>query len=201
MIVEYRALDAKHKEPYTIEVDYMDRDEMRVLLRDHLQSIRQCYFRLEKPNEPSTDGGEGEQIDNADDSDGSDAGNDAGATAEGEEQLNKEDILKLQKANHSAQQTFDALFKGHDNPSKEFLIRNDSPQSEAEILETLVQKAREGLTNRPGGLDAIQFTEASNNLESCRKLLDVLTSDTQSDAPAIWPFVKLIRFVETTFTE
>jgi hypothetical protein len=195
VIVEYRALDHRHNQLYTVEVDFMDRNEMNDFLRDHLHNYRQWYFKLEKPKERRTAGADWERAGSSDISDEEDDAEIAGQEAD---KLQPDEIVKLQKAQQSARETFKALFKGPDAPTIEDLVQQDSFEAETAILDTLLHKAIEGLSNRPGGKEATQYTGASDGLESCTELLDLLTTDSQGDAPSIWPFVKLIRFVPAT---
>jgi hypothetical protein len=110
------------------------------------------------------------------------------------EELDEQEILDYQRANITALQTFDALFKGQDKLTQEFLVRDDSPDSEAEILEVLVQKAAQGLSSRTEWPNNTQHTNTSNSLDECRRYLDLLTTNPKTDQPAMWPFIKLIRF-------
>lgn len=187
-------MDEKHEKPYTVEVDYMDPKEMRDFLGDHLQSYRRCYFELERPKMMHAKDEAWIPADDADDLNGAEDGDDA--------KLTQIEIVKLQKAKQSAQETFKALFKEPDEPSREDLVRDDSPDAEAEILDALLEKTKKGLTNRPGGAETILYVKApddlgKDDLEECRDLLDLLTTDPRGDTPAIWPFIKLIRLANS----
>lgn len=186
-------MDEKHKQPYTVEVDFMDREEMREFLGDHLRSYRRWYFELKRPEIMRAKGEDWIPADDADDSNGSEDGEEA--------DLTQIEIVKLQKAQQSAQETFKALFKGSDEPTLEDIVRDDGPEAESEILDALLAKAIRGLANRPGGEEATLYKKASEDLEKCRELLDILTTDSRGETPAIWPFIKLIRLVKTVPTE
>ncbi|CEJ60465.1 hypothetical protein PMG11_09038 [Penicillium brasilianum] len=185
VIVEYHGVDEKHRQPYTVEVDYMDRKEMREYLEHHLRSYRQWYFELERPKMTRIKDEDWIPADDADDLNGSEDGD--------EVKLTSNEIVNLQKAQQSTQEAFKALFKGSDEPTLKDLVRDDSHEAESEILDTLMAKAIRGLANRPGGEEAILYTEASDGVQECRELLDLLTTDSRGDTPAVWPFIKLIR--------
>ncbi|KAJ5381359.1 uncharacterized protein N7496_003787 [Penicillium cataractarum] len=183
--VEYRAVDEEHQKPYTVEVDFMDPKEMKGFLEDHLQSYRRWYFELEKPKEMRPTDEDWNTAYDADGVEGFEDGDEA--------KLTQSEIVKLQKAKQSAQETFKALFKGADEPSLEDLVRDGNPEAEIGILDALFEKAKKGLTSRPGGEEAVLYTETSQGLEECRELLDLLTTDSRGETPAVWPFIKLIR--------
>lgn len=185
MTVEYRAVDETHNQPYTVEVDFMKQNEMRDVLWDHLQNIRQYYFKVEQPGELANS-----RVEDSDDSESEDAE----ASADDEDKLTRKELVKLERGKKSADLILEALFKGDAKLDKQFLVRSDSAEAEDEILDTLLQMATEGLLDRPGGPDAVRYTEACPDLGSCKDLLDLLTTNPRGEEPAIWPFVKLIRF-------
>lgn len=185
MTVEYRAVDEKHNRPYTVEVDFMEQNEMRDVLWDHLQNIRQYYFKVEQPREVAHS-----RVEDSDDSENEDAE----ASADDEDKLTRKELVKLERGKRSADLILEALFKGDAKLDKEFLVRSGSAEAEDEILDTLLQIATDGLLDRPGGPDAVRYAEACPDLGSCKDLLDLLTTNPRGDEPAIWPFVKLIRF-------
>jgi hypothetical protein len=178
--VEYRAVDETHNQPYTVEVDFMEHNEMRDVLWDHLQNIRQYYFKVEQPRELAHS--------RAEDSDDSE-NEDAEPTADDEDKLTRKELVKLERGKKSADLILEALFKGDAKLDKKFLVRSDSAEAEDEILDTLLQIVTERLLDRPGGPDAVRHTEACPDLGSCKDLLDLLTTNPRGDEPAIWPFV------------
>jgi hypothetical protein len=162
---------------------------MREYLEHHLRGYRRWYFELERPELTRVKDEDWIPPDDADDLGGSEDGDDA--------KLTSAEIVKLQKAHQSAQETFKALFKGSDEPTLKDLVRDDSPEAESETLDTLLAKAIRGLANRPGGEEATLYAEASDGVKECGELLDLLTTDSRGDTPAIWPFIKLIRLERT----
>ncbi|EPS34439.1 hypothetical protein PDE_09403 [Penicillium oxalicum 114-2] len=199
VIVEYRPLDGQHSQPYTIEVDYMDTEEMHELLREHLESIRQHYFLLEMPSEADKEPGEEDMKPGTKGHGASESQSIEHDNSNDDGRLTTDEIIQLKKANHSARQTFDCLFKGDNKPSLETLIQRDSldtedgPDTQKRIITDLMQRAKNGLSHRPGGPCAIQYTETPNGIEEFQTLLDSLTSDFRDDTAAIWPFIKSIR--------
>lgn len=174
-----------HNRPYTVDVDFMEQKKMRDVLWDHLQNIRQYYFKVEQPRALTQS-----CVEDSDDSEDEDAE----ASPDDEDKLTRKELVKLERGKKSADLILEALFKGDAKLDKEFLVRTDTAEAEDEILDTLLQIAIEGLIDRPGGPDAVRHTEACPDLESCKDLLDLLTTNPRGDEPAIWPFVKLIRF-------
>ncbi|KAF7716390.1 Dynamin family protein [Penicillium ucsense] len=199
VIVEYRALDEQHSQNYTIEVEYMSSDEMQELLRKHLESVRQYHFQLERPmkverEKPDDDNGT-EIIESGHD----DNEDKIHERADDEDELTPEERAYLKKANHSAHQTFDSLFKGGQKPTDKFLLQEDQPDTrdgpntQSKIIAELLKEVKRGLIHRPGGPDAVRYKEAAENFQTFTALLDRLTSDNLGELPAIWPFIRLIR--------
>lgn len=195
VVVEYRAVDDQHTRPYTIEAELMDMNEMRELLWQLLQSVRLCYFKVERAANPPEGYGNTDETDNVSDDTDTDDAEDANDPGDEVEELDEQEILRYQRSNITALQTFDALFKGQDKLTQELLVREDGPDPEAEILEMLVHKASKGLSSRTEWPDTTQHTNTSDSLDECRRNLDFLTTNPKTDQPAIWPFIKLIRFV------
>lgn len=84
-----------------------------------------------------------------------------------------------------AKDTFKAMFRGRMN-NDSFLLRG----SQREVLQTLVRWAEE---QRPS--QAVNFQQ-NLSLEQCSDSLFVLSSERLSrSGPAIWPFIKTIKFV------
>lgn len=194
-MVEYRAVDNQHTRPYTIEAELMSLDEMRELLSQLLQSVRLYYFKVERVANPPKGHGKGDETDNGSDCTDTDDAEGTNDPGDETEQLAEQEKLQYQKANITALQAFDALFKGQDKLTQEFLVRDDDPDSEFEILETLVQKAANGLSSRTEWPNSTRHITISDNLDECRRNLDLLTTSPKTEKPAIWPFIKLIRFV------
>lgn len=64
------------------------------------------------------------------------------------------------------------------------------------LLSQLERWASASLALRPGGLDALEYSVVAGDIEECRDILDMLTASNAGNGnPAIWPFIKLIRFV------
>ncbi|KAJ5974022.1 hypothetical protein N7481_011232 [Penicillium waksmanii] len=75
----------------------------------------------------------------------------------------------------------------------EFFARPGA-ETEIEILQGLKALALDRLTFRPGGSSSLQYTVVADDLESCKDTLDSLTDSLEdSNTPALWPFIKLIR--------
>jgi hypothetical protein len=46
------------------------------------------------------------------------------------------------------------------------------------------------------GTDALEFSVVAGDLKECTECLDILTAESRDDdSPALWPFIKLIRYV------
>lgn len=96
-----------------------------------------------------------------------------------------------------AWETFQSLFRSQPRLTMDFLSE-DRDEAYDEILYELERWAYAGLTHRPGGTDALDYSAVAGDLRECKDLLDTLTADHQGDGnPALWPFVKLIRSVLT----
>ncbi|KAF9893535.1 hypothetical protein FE257_010847 [Aspergillus nanangensis] len=93
-----------------------------------------------------------------------------------------------------AQHTLTSLFPNHPEIDHDFLLREEA-NAEVDILETLQNCAMDNLDYRPGGRDALHHVVVAQDSEDCMVELDKLTTDpTDVTRPAIWPFVKLIRW-------
>jgi hypothetical protein len=195
VVVEYRAVDDQHTRPYTIEAELMNPDEMRELLSQLLQSVRLCYFKVDRVETPPGGHGIGDETDNGSDYSDTEDAEGTNDPSDEVEELEDQEKLEYQKANITALQTLDALFKGQDKLTQAFLVRDDGPNCEAEILDNLVQKAAEGLSGRTEWPNTTKHTSTSGSLDECRRNLDWLTTNPKTEQPAIWPFIKLIRFV------
>jgi hypothetical protein len=91
-------------------------------------------------------------------------------------------------------ETIEAIFSDRSDLTIEYLSR---PGAELEILQELRQSAMDRLTFRPGGSSSLKYSVVAGDLETCKDELDSLTNDPEdSNAPALWPFIKLIRFVD-----
>lgn len=110
--------------------------------------------------------------------------------------------LKSQEEQHScrdaadrAWETFRSLFSTQPRLTMEFLSA-DFDGAYPELLEQLERWAYAGLTLRPGGPDALEHSVIAGDLTECKESLDLLTANNMNDGrPALWPFIKLIRFV------
>ncbi|KAJ5495335.1 hypothetical protein N7539_000451 [Penicillium diatomitis] len=172
VIVEYRALDEQHSQNYTIEVEYMSADEMQELLREHLESVRQYHFRLQRPMKVEREKPDDDNVPEIIEFGHDDNEDKIHERADDEDELTPEEMVYLKKANHSARQTFDSLFKGGQKPTDEFLLQEDQPDTsdglntQSKIIAELLKKAKRGLIHRPGGPDAVRYKEAAENFET-----------------------------------
>jgi hypothetical protein len=90
-------------------------------------------------------------------------------------------------------ETLQAIFRNRSDLTIEYLSR---PEAELEIRQELKELAMDRLTFRPGGSSSLQYSVVAGDLENCKDELDRLTNDSgDRNAPALWPFIKLIRFV------
>lgn len=91
-------------------------------------------------------------------------------------------------------ETLQAIFRKRSDLTIEYLSR---PDADLEILRELKQSAVDQMAFRPGGSSSLQYFVVADDLESCKDKLDGLTHDQiDSSTPALWPFIKLIRFVD-----
>ncbi|KAF3395943.1 hypothetical protein F1880_007066 [Penicillium rolfsii] len=192
VVVEYRAVDDQHTRPYTIETEFMNMNEMRDLLWQLLSSVRLCYYKVDRVVNSPGGHGKGNETDNGFDCIDTDT-EDENDPGDEVEELDEQEILQYQKSNITALQTFNALFKGQDKLTHEFLVRDDGPEAEDEILKFLVDKAAKVLSQRMEWPNTTQDINISESLDECRDKLDLLTTNPKTDQPAIWPFIKLIR--------
>jgi hypothetical protein len=94
-----------------------------------------------------------------------------------------------------AWETFQSLFSSQPRLTMEFLSE-DRDEAHDKILYELERWAYAGLTHRPGGTDALDYSAIAGDLRECKEQLDMLTADHQRGShPAFWPFIKLIRSV------
>ncbi|KAJ5495798.1 hypothetical protein N7539_000914 [Penicillium diatomitis] len=88
-------------------------------------------------------------------------------------------------------ETLEAIFHGREDLTLEYLSQ---PGKENEILSALKEEALRALSSRLTGSDSSQLLFVADDLEDCKEQLDVLTSGPEdSNRPALWPFIKLIR--------
>jgi hypothetical protein len=106
-----------------------------------------------------------------------------------------EDWAEYEAMGKRSHETLEAIFSDRSDLTIEFLSRPGA-EIEIEILQELKALALNRLSFRPGGLSSLQYTAFADDMESCKDKLDSLTdSPEDSDVPALWPFIKLIRFV------
>ncbi|KAJ5827497.1 hypothetical protein N7447_004260 [Penicillium robsamsonii] len=92
-----------------------------------------------------------------------------------------------------AWETFRSLFSNQPRLTMEFLSA-DFDDAQSKLLEQLERWAYAGLTLRPGGPDAHEYSMIAGDLAECKDSLDLLTANNMDDGkPALWPFIKLIR--------
>lgn len=105
-----------------------------------------------------------------------------------------EALEQRQKSAATAWKTFRSLFAHQPRLTEEYLSE-DRNEAFDEILNSLERWAYAGLTNRPGGADATDFSAIAGDARECKDLLDMLMADLPGDvSPAIWPFIKIVRY-------
>ncbi|KAJ5692624.1 hypothetical protein N7462_002047 [Penicillium macrosclerotiorum] len=77
-----------------------------------------------------------------------------------------------------AWETFQSLFRSQPRLTMDFLSEDKDGAYEA-ILYELERWAYAGLTHRPGGNDALDYSAIAGDLRECKELLDMLTADHQ----------------------
>lgn len=91
--------------------------------------------------------------------------------------------------------TLQSLFPNEGDLTEAFLS-NEEPDAEDRILARLREWAMAGLNHRPGGSDFLHYTIRARDIRHCRENIDILTvASREPQRPALWPFVKLIRWV------
>jgi hypothetical protein len=95
-------------------------------------------------------------------------------------------------------ETLKSLFPDEADMTEQFLS-SEAPGAQERILGRLKEWALAGLDHRPGGPNALNLTLTADNIHDCKGNLDVLTVTPGRDGgtPAIWPFVKLIRYLRS----
>lgn len=105
-----------------------------------------------------------------------------------------EERQKCRETADRAWETLESLFKDEPELSLEYVSR-DEEGAETAILAQLERWALIGLAHRPGGSNSLQYSVISGDIDECKHQLDTLTADSPgSNRPALWPFIKLIRF-------
>ncbi|KAJ5232893.1 hypothetical protein N7468_005849 [Penicillium chermesinum] len=100
---------------------------------------------------------------------------------------------KLRETAGRAWETLNSLFGRYDKLDHEFLS-DETEGADVVIQSTLAQWARDEMSRRPGGLNSLQYSVVTGDLEACKSQLDKLTSNESSDEhPVLWPFIKVIR--------
>lgn len=75
-------------------------------------------------------------------------------------------------------------------------LSEDYDNAHSDIIAQLERWAFASLAVRPGGPDALDYSAVAGDTEECKSILDMLTGGASSTGtPAMWPFIKLIRFV------
>lgn len=107
-----------------------------------------------------------------------------------------EEQQKCRDAAAKAWETLQSLFKNQPRLTIEFLS-DESENARTDILAQLERWAHAGLARRHGGADALEYSAIAGDIEECQSTLDQLAADDpEGGGPALWPFIKLIRFVE-----
>lgn len=105
----------------------------------------------------------------------------------------EEDWAEYQAIAKRSHKALEAIFRDRSDLTTEYLCRSGL---EMDILQELKSLALNRLAFRPGGSSSLQYTAVADDLESCKDKLDSLTDNPgDSDTPALWPFIKLIRLV------
>jgi hypothetical protein len=113
-----------------------------------------------------------------------------------QELKSQEEQQKCRDEAERAWETFQSLFNDQPGLTMEHLSE-DYEGAHSSLLTQLERWASAGLALRPGGLDAVEYSVIAGDIEECRDALDMLTgSNIREGKPALWPFIKLIRFVE-----
>lgn len=160
-MTEFRNVDDNHQNPFTIEVDFMNTDEVKELLEELLRCFRLYY------------------------------------TKEYRQVRDEEERERIEKSSTRAWKTLKSIFPNQPCLSHDFLS-GDADGAESRILRTLEEWANAGAIHRPGGPGVLQYSVTASHLDKCKEHLDMLTTDhPDKNRPAIWPFIKLIRFGES----
>jgi hypothetical protein len=108
----------------------------------------------------------------------------------------REEQQKCRDEAERAWETFQSLFNDQSGLTMDYLSA-EYDGAHSDLLAQLERRACAGLAQRPGGLDALEYSEIAGDIEGCRDILDILTASNRDNGqPAIWPFIKLIRFVK-----
>ncbi|KAJ5613921.1 hypothetical protein N7528_007575 [Penicillium herquei] len=100
---------------------------------------------------------------------------------------------EYQGAAERAWTTFRSLFKSQPGLTMGFLSRDHDGAYEI-ILREIERWAYAGLTHRPGGAQALDYSATAYDVWECQDLLDLFTADKEiNEHPALWPFVKITR--------
>lgn len=106
-----------------------------------------------------------------------------------------EEQENIKVAAQRAWDTLRSLFPHEQELDIDFLAQ-EGDEAVATIMTALLQWAMSGLDNRPGGRDNLQYTVVSSHADQCMKHLDrLMANDGDGENPALWPFVKLIRYI------
>ena len=107
-----------------------------------------------------------------------------------------EEQERCRESAQRAWETFESLFSNRPALTMEFLSV-DSDGAHSDLLAQLERWAYANLALRPGGSDAVEYSVIAGDIKECKDSLDLLTANNMGDCkPALWPFIKLIRFVK-----
>ena len=161
MVTEFRHTNQDHTGPFSIEAEFMNREERGNLLEHLLLDFRKYYV-----------------------------------SSIYRELQTIEEQRKCHDAAVKSWETLHSLFKTQPRLTIEFLS-DESEGAHSEILALLEGWAYAGLINRQGGSDALEYSVIASDIEECKSVLDHLAADNpEGGGPALWPFIKLIRFAE-----
>ncbi|KAI9042030.1 uncharacterized protein KD926_006154 [Aspergillus affinis] len=104
-----------------------------------------------------------------------------------------EEQENIRSAARRAWDTLQSLFPNQPELTLDFVSQEGQDAVEP-IIARLEEWAMAGQDSRPGGRVNLQYSVVANNAEECMDQLDTIMADPRdSDRPALWPFVKLIR--------
>lgn len=100
-----------------------------------------------------------------------------------------------------AWKTLDSLFKNQRELTQEFLAK-EGTQAELSILGELTSMAGKVQQNRPGSLANQTWSASAETVDDlAHKLEPFIRDNVEDNGSPIWPFVRIIRFVNTSFTD
>jgi len=115
------------------------------------------------------------------------------------EETNTSELESIRKKSENARKTLKSISKNHTRFTEESLME-EGPQAESSILEHLTSLAEEVKRERPGGLANQTWSTSAETVDDLNDKLEPFIRDNdENNASPIWPFVRIIRFVNTSF--